>query len=120
MTRSAIGDYFRQQQRQFAGGGGSTAQAALANVSAPDDEDGEAALAEETQLLYSRVVAFVKNEFSDQQWQAFYLVTVETQTAAEAARTLGMSRNQVYLAKSRVLKRLREVFGDVIADPVLG
>ena len=53
----------------------------------------------------------MRGEFAEKVWQAFYSVTVENRTAAEVATALGISRNEVYLAKSRVLKRLREEFG---------
>lgn len=111
ITRNAICDHFRRQQKQAVGPGGSTAQEQLANVSAPDFEDTEAARAEEIRIVYQRLVAFVRGEFSERDWQAFSQVVVENRTAAEVAEALGISRNQVYLAKSRILKRLREEFG---------
>jgi RNA polymerase sigma-70 factor (ECF subfamily) len=44
------------------------------------------------------------------------MVTVEDRRPAEVAQELGISTNAVYLAKSRVLVRLREEFGDPL-DP---
>jgi RNA polymerase sigma-70 factor (ECF subfamily) len=43
---------------------------------------------------------------------AFWKTTVDGESAADAAADLNMTRNAVYLAKSRVLRRLREEFTD--------
>jgi RNA polymerase sigma-70 factor (ECF subfamily) len=56
----------------------------------------------------------VRLEFEDRTWQAFWRVTVEGQAAADVARDLGMSRNAVYIARSRILQRLHQEFGDLI------
>lgn len=42
-------------------------------------------------------------------WQAFWATGIEGQSAAETARKLGLSVAAVYMAKSRVLARLKEV-----------
>jgi RNA polymerase sigma-70 factor, ECF subfamily len=118
ITDHAICDHFRRAAKQPAGQGGSEAERRLQDSPAPDPNDGEASLGEDRQLLYSRVVEFVRGEFSENDWQAFYLVTVENRPAAEVAQTLGVSRNKVYLAKSRVLKRVWEELGDGSGDAV--
>lgn len=46
--------------------------------------------------------------FEDATWEAFRLAWLEQQPAATAAANLGMPVAALYLAKSRVLKRLRE------------
>ena len=53
-------------------------------------------------------------EFGPTSWQACWSHVVEDKTAAEVARDLGISVNMVYLAKSRVLARLREELGGLI------
>jgi RNA polymerase sigma-70 factor (ECF subfamily) len=42
-------------------------------------------------------------------WQAFWATGIEGHSAAETARKLGLSVAAVYMAKSRVLARLKEV-----------
>jgi RNA polymerase sigma-70 factor (ECF subfamily) len=111
ITENAICDHFRRPPQEPIGQGGSAAERRLRDSPDPDPNESAASQAEDTQLLYSRVVAFVRGEFAEKVWQAFYSVTVENRTAAEVATALGISRNEVYLAKSRVLKRLREEFG---------
>jgi RNA polymerase sigma factor (sigma-70 family) len=50
----------------------------------------------------------VKGEFQDKTWRAFWLTAVEGVGASEAAKQVGISTGAVYVAKSRVLARLKE------------
>lgn len=52
----------------------------------------------------------MRAEFEPATWKACWAFVVEGQTAAEVASRLGISRNAVYIAKSRVLRRLRREF----------
>jgi len=63
--------------------------------------------AEYRQYLVARVVELMKAEFEPKTWQACWQFVVEGREAAEVARDLALSVNAVYLAKSRVLARLR-------------
>jgi RNA polymerase sigma-70 factor (ECF subfamily) len=62
--------------------------------------------------LYARALNLVRSEFEEKTWQAFWSVTVEDRDPADVAADLHLSRSSVYVAKSRVLRRLREVLGD--------
>lgn len=53
------------------------------------------------------VLTKVEIEFEPLSWQAFVLVVIDQVPAIEVAELLGISRNAVYLAKSRILKRVR-------------
>ncbi len=59
-------------------------------------------------FVTQRILQLVKHEFREQDWQAFQLQFLEDQPANDVAAELGISVNSVYLAKSRVLRRLRE------------
>lgn len=54
----------------------------------------------------------IRGEFEEKSWQAFWLVTMEDRSADQAAEQLGMTRNAVYIARSRVLRRLRDLLGE--------
>jgi RNA polymerase sigma-70 factor, ECF subfamily len=83
----------------------------------PAGGEGEAAeLAEERRLLCQRAVGLIQVEFEEKTWQAFWRVEIDEQAPAEAAAELGLSVNAVYLARSRVRKRLREEFADLLED----
>jgi RNA polymerase sigma-70 factor (ECF subfamily) len=53
-------------------------------------------------------LARIRPQFEEPTWRAFELAWCDNRTADEAARELGLSIDKVYVAKSRVLKRLRE------------
>ena len=50
----------------------------------------------------------IEPEFSEKNWQAFVRVAVQGEPAKAVAEALGMSINAVYIARSRVLTRLRQ------------
>ena len=59
------------------------------------------------QRLFEWAAARVRGHFQDSTWRAFWMTAVEGRGATEAATELGMSVGAVYIAKSRVLARLR-------------
>src|SRR5262249_9910709 len=50
----------------------------------------------------------VRGGFEDTTWQAFWLTAVEGQGARDVGARLGLTVGAVYIAKSRVLARLKE------------
>ncbi len=50
----------------------------------------------------------VRHEFTESTWRAFWLTGVENRPVAVVAEELGISVGAVYIARSRVLARLRE------------
>jgi RNA polymerase sigma-70 factor (ECF subfamily) len=77
--------------------------------SEPDGHDGS----ETWELEYQRRLASlamdrVKGEFQENTWRAFWLTAVEAVPAPDAAKQLRMSPGAVYVAKSRVLARLKD------------
>jgi len=51
----------------------------------------------------------VRSEFRDPTWQAFWRTCVVNETIANVAEHLGMTAGNVYVARSRVIARLREM-----------
>lgn len=76
-----------------------------------EDEDGEPARAwdrEHDEHVVAQVMRLVEPEFAPSTWRAFRRTVVDGVAAAEVAAELGLSANAVLIAKSRVLRRLRE------------
>jgi RNA polymerase sigma-70 factor (ECF subfamily) len=71
----------------------------------PDTDPGDA---EEQQFLLCRALELMQTEFAATTWKACWLAVAEERPAAEVAAELGITENAVYLAKSRVLRRLRK------------
>ena len=90
--------------------GGTDAQDALGQV--PDqapDAVAEADELSERRLLCRQALMLVSSEFQPRSWHAVWRVVVENQRPSDVAADLGMTENAVYIAKSRILCRLREV-----------
>jgi RNA polymerase sigma-70 factor (ECF subfamily) len=76
-------------------------------------ESSVAADAEATALLSRRVLELTQVEFERRTWDAFVQTTLDQRRAADVAADLGMSVGAVYMAKSRVLRRLRDVLAEL-------
>lgn len=75
----------------------------------PDPNEGS----DDWEMEYQRRLASiamerVKSEFQENTWRAFWLTAVEGVAAADVARQVGISPGAIYVAKSRVLARLKE------------
>ena len=60
------------------------------------------------QRLFDWAAEQVRGHFQDRTWQAFWQTAVEARPPREVAEALGLSVGAVYIAKSRVLTRLRK------------
>jgi RNA polymerase sigma-70 factor (ECF subfamily) len=114
VTRNKIGDWLRRRANQETAVGGTDAQRRLQQAAAEPDSDGPAGYpgGGEPGDLYRRALEVIRPEFEGRTWLAFWRVVIDNESPADVARDLGMSRNAVYIAKSRVLHRLREALGD--------
>ncbi len=109
ITRNKVRDHFRGRGDRPVAQGGSAAQARLRELphEAPEDSDEASALAVKANLA-RRAVAIMQDNFEPRTWQAFWQTAVEHRPAADVAGDLGISTAAVYMAKSRVLRRLRK------------
>jgi RNA polymerase sigma-70 factor, ECF subfamily len=110
ITRNKLGDWLRRRQASVAPAGGSEAALGMAALPEPAVLDEEAGDGDAD--LCRRALELIRPEFQEQTWQAFWRVAAEEQDPAAVAVDLGLSRNAVYIAKGRVLRRLREVLGE--------
>lgn len=67
--------------------------------------------------IVQKLLTFLQPAFSAETWSAFERIVVEGRTASEVGAELGMSVNAVYIAKSRVLTRLRQEAAGLVDDP---
>ena len=70
---------------------------------------------EHDQYVFRKLQVIVGPEFSPDSWEAFRRFAIDGLPAARVAAELGLSINSVLLAKSRILKRMREEAGDLLA-----
>jgi RNA polymerase sigma-70 factor (ECF subfamily) len=62
---------------------------------------------EHDQQLVRRLVALIQPELNPTTWQVFRMLVLEDRPVAEVARRFRLTGNSVYIARSRVLARLR-------------
>ena len=68
------------------------------------------------EYVTQRALLVMKSDFEPATWQAFWRVVTQGESGVEVARDLGMSVNAVYVAKHRVLRRLREELEGMLED----
>ena len=65
--------------------------------------------------VFQKLLSIVQPDFSSTTWDAFRRFAVDGLPAAQVAAELNLSVNAVLQAKSRILKRLREEAGELLA-----
>jgi RNA polymerase sigma-70 factor, ECF subfamily len=113
ITRRQLLAYRRKEQEQPAAVGGTEAKRRFDEVPEPDEPSSADAAVEHNGLL-RRALDQLRSETEERTWQAFWRTAVEGQAPSDIATELGISVNSVYLAKARLLRRLREEFGELL------
>jgi RNA polymerase sigma-70 factor, ECF subfamily len=114
ITHHKTQDFWRHHERRPSAMGGSEAQLRFQQVPeesvAEDPED-----AEQFSAVFHRALGMLQGEFEQRTWKAFWRAAVDGLPAADAAAELGMTASAVRMAKSRILRRLREELGDLVS-----
>jgi RNA polymerase sigma-70 factor (ECF subfamily) len=111
-----MGDYFSKQKHLPTAVGGSDFQGVLEGLKSPDSalsrlwdrEHDEHVLAEAIKRIQGQ------DDFTPVTWEAFRRHVTKGEPAVEVAKALDLSLNSVLLAKSRVLKRLRQELAGLV------
>jgi RNA polymerase sigma-70 factor (ECF subfamily) len=103
-----VRDYFRKQKHQPIATGDSDFLRQLDELRSPDSALSHLWDREHDEHVAAALMRRVQGDFAPATWQAFRRHVLEGEPAAHVAEELGLSLNSVLLAKSRVLKRLRE------------
>jgi RNA polymerase sigma-70 factor (ECF subfamily) len=112
ITRHKLLDLYRRRERQPAvASGGTEAMQRIYDLPDPRAEEES----QEVGGLYRRALELVRPEFETRTWDAFWRSAVEQHDTHAIAAELKMSPVAVRIAKSRVLSRLREEAGELIA-----
>ena len=111
IARYKLSRLSRKQARHT--GSGDTHVMTLLDQQPSADEFAEKWEAEYREHLFRWASDQVKNEVTDQTWQAFWKTAVEEKSPAEAAEELNMKVGSIYVAKSRVMIRIRDKIASV-------
>jgi RNA polymerase sigma-70 factor (ECF subfamily) len=115
IARNLLINFLTRRQSEPRGSGATSVQELL--EAEPDDSPSSTALfeAEYRRQLFRWAAEEVRGQFAPTTWQAFWQTAVEDRPPDEVAAELRLSVGAIYVARSRVLGRLRrriEQFGD--------
>jgi RNA polymerase sigma factor (sigma-70 family) len=108
VTVNSAREHWRKARRQPRGTGDTEAHVLLDELASDYSQAARQWDREHEEHVLRALMDRIRGEFDPQSVRAFECVTVRGLSAAEAAAELGMSPGAVYVAKSRVLRRLRE------------
>lgn len=107
LTHHAWSDFLESRARPGQGSGGDQVMEQLLSIAARDDLIQVMEASYDRELL-EQASFRVRLRVAPQTWEAFRLTAIENLSGAEAARRIGMQVAQVFVAKRRVQKMLRE------------
>jgi len=113
VTRNRLNDWHAAQQRREHGSGDTEVQRLLEAQPVPEADDWEQ---EYQRRVFAWAAEQVRGEFAENTWRAFWLTAVEGKPGAEVSETLGLSLGAVYVARSRVLARLKEAVRPLLEE----
>ncbi|MEM9940847.1 MAG: sigma-70 family RNA polymerase sigma factor [Planctomycetota bacterium] len=106
IASQCISKQWKQQTKQPIGSGDSVMARMIEQTPVMDDE--AVWENEYRQYLLNWAIEQIQDQFSKSTWSAFTLTALEHRPADEVADKLNISVGAVYIAKSRVTKRLKE------------
>ena len=105
---------YRKQRDRRPAIGMDQAEGFLEQMADPDSALAREWDREHDEHVVQRILSAVKSDFKPATWEAFRRLALDGVPAARVAEELGMPENAVLLAKSRVVRRLREEAGDLL------
>jgi RNA polymerase sigma-70 factor (ECF subfamily) len=108
VVRNELRDFVASRRRNLPGSGDSEMQRRLEDKPAPEEDEAEHWEREYQRQLFALATEQVRCDFQDATWQAFWLTAIDGQSGKEVACRLGMTTAAVYLAKRRVMTRLKQ------------
>lgn len=108
ITVNCVREHWRSRQANPTGAGGSDMLAVIAELEDPASPLSVLWNEEHDRQVMRQLLGILREEFEPQTWNAFEQFALQGQPAAEVAKNLGITPNAVFIAKSRVLARLRQ------------
>jgi RNA polymerase sigma-70 factor (ECF subfamily) len=109
-----VGDYFRGQKHRPTATGDSDFLHRLDELESPESTLSQLWDRQHDEHVAGSLMRRVEGDFAPMTWQAFRRHVLEEEPAVQVAEALGLSLNSVLLAKSHVLKRLRQELAGLV------
>ena len=114
ITVNSLRNYSRSSARQAQGTGSDDVQQLLLQLDDPRSDISRYWNVEHDRFVLSYMFNQVKNEFRDRTWRAFEMLAIEERPVAEVCEELDITSNAAFIARSRVMKRLRSLADELL------
>ena len=108
ITVNCCRDFWKANRLRPVNAGGSDFGGYLDQIADPDNPLTAEWDREHDLFVTRQLLDLIRPEFETKTWEAFRRVALVGESASSVAAALGLSTNAVFIAKSRVLARLRE------------
>ncbi len=116
VARNLMINFLAKQRRHPQGVGDTDFQRLLAQQPSPESEDSACFDLEYRRRLFRWAAEQIRDDFQASTWKAFWRTCVEGRGIQEVAAELQLSAGAVYVARSRVMARLRKRIGQIEDD----
>lgn len=100
-------NFWRTRDRKPHSPGGSSIEERLLQLEDPASHLSQLWDQQHDLFVMKRLLELTQRYFSDESWEMFVRVAIRGESAETVARERGVSLNSVFIAKSRILRRLR-------------
>ncbi len=108
IARNLMINFLTQQRRRPSATGDTDVNRLLNEHPAPNGEQSTLFDQEYKRQTFRWAAERVRGEFEENTWRAFWLTSVEGEPIKDTAASLGLSPGAVYIARSRVMSRLKQ------------
>ena len=115
ITKNKIRDLAHSREKRPAALGGTDGVDIIRDKAAWDpSEADESSIIGDNRHAMRRALQSIQHDFEPKTWTAFWRLAIDGHSSAEIAEDLGMTPVGVRQAKARVMRRLREEFGELV------
>jgi RNA polymerase sigma factor (sigma-70 family) len=108
VVRNKLRTFLARRKRECRGSGDSEVQKLLSKVPSPQEDTTELWELECERRRFDWAAERARSEVHDSTWQAFWRTAIEGQSGQQVAEALGIQVASVYVAKGRVMARIKE------------
>ena len=108
VVRTELCNFGAARKRNRPGSGDTDMKRRLEELPAPSEDEVAVWERDFERQLFALACEQVRRDFQESTWQAFWLTAIRGKSGKEVADVLGLTTAAVYLAKRRVMARLRQ------------